>query len=162
MEFHPGTQPQEVLNRVNRLLYEKSLPHQFVTLFLFFLSPNGNGQFISAGHNPAYMFRSATGKVENLVSDLFVLGMFDSSTYQSSPLHLCQGDLLVVYSDGLTDARNRQDDMFGEERLLKLIQGEAPFGSQILEQKLLKAIEEFTEGMPQTDDITFVLVERFQ
>ena len=162
MEFHSGTQPQEVLNRVNRLLYEKSLPHQFVTLFLFFLSPNGSGQFISAGHNPAYMFRSASGKVEHLVSDLFVLGMFDSSTYQSSPLHLCQGDLLVVYSDGLTDARNRQDEMFGEERLLKLIQGEAPFGSQVLEQKLLKAIEEFTEGMPQTDDITFVLVERFQ
>ena len=58
MEFRSGTQPQEVLNRVNRLLCEKSLPLQFVTLFLFLLSPDGNGQFISAGHNPAYLFRS--------------------------------------------------------------------------------------------------------
>ncbi|HEV8416226.1 MAG TPA: SpoIIE family protein phosphatase [Bryobacteraceae bacterium] len=162
MEFHSGTQPQEVLNRVNRLLCEKSLSYQFVTLFLFLLGPDGNGQFISAGHNPAYLFRSATGKIEHLVSDHFVLGMFDSTTYQTCPLHLCQGDLLVVYSDGLTDARNRQDEMFGEKRLLDLISQEAPQGSQVLEQKLLKAIEEFTQGTPQTDDITFVVVEKYR
>src|SRR6478672_2182723 len=74
MEFHSGTEPHEVLNRVNRLLCEKSLPYQFVTLFLFLVSPNGSGQFINAGHNPAYLYRSATGKIEELVSDLFVLG----------------------------------------------------------------------------------------
>src|SRR6266550_1431684 len=66
MEFRSGTSPQEVLNRVNRLLCEKSLPAQFVTLFLFLLSPDGIGQFISAGHNPSYLFRSATGKIEKL------------------------------------------------------------------------------------------------
>ena len=60
MEFRAGTQPQEILNRVNRLLCEKSLPFQFVTLFLFVLGRNGGGQFISAGHNPTYLFRSAT------------------------------------------------------------------------------------------------------
>src|SRR5674476_1058275 len=51
MEFHSRTQPQEVLNRVNELIYRKSLPFQFVTLFLFLLGPDGMGQFISAGHN---------------------------------------------------------------------------------------------------------------
>ena len=107
------------------------------------------------------MFRSATGKIERLVSDLFALGMFDSASYQSCPLHLCQGDILTVYSDGLTDARNQQDEMFGEERLLTLIRQEAPSGSQALEQQLLKAIEEFTQGEPQTDDITFVVVEKY-
>src|ERR1700694_5557200 len=56
MEFRSGAQPDLVLNRVNRLLLEKSLPSQFVSLFLFLLSPNGAGQFISAGHNPAYLF----------------------------------------------------------------------------------------------------------
>ena len=84
MEFRSGTQPQEVLNRVNQLLCEKSLPFQFVTLFLFLLSPDGTGQFISAGHNPAYLFRSATGKIEKLVSDAYFLGMFDSA-YLSIP-----------------------------------------------------------------------------
>jgi serine phosphatase RsbU (regulator of sigma subunit) len=164
MEFRFGTQPQEVLNRVNRLLCEKSLPCQFVTLFLFLLSPHGMGQFISAGHNPAYLFRSATGKIEELVSDAYsyVLGVFDSASYQTRTLHLHKGDILVVYSDGLTDAQNQQEETFGEERLLKIIQQEAPSGSHALEQKFLKAIEEFTQGMPQTDDITFVVVEKCQ
>jgi serine phosphatase RsbU (regulator of sigma subunit) len=160
MEFRSGTRPQEALNRVNRLLYEKSLPSQFVTLFLFLLNPDGTGQFINAGHNPAYLFRSTTGEVEELGSDAYALGMFDSATYQSGALHLCKGDILVVYSDGLTDAHNGQDEMFGEERLLEIIRQEAPSGSQILEQTFLKAIEEFTQGMPQTDDITFVVVEK--
>jgi serine phosphatase RsbU (regulator of sigma subunit) len=160
MEFRSGTQPREVLNRVNQLLCEKSLPFQFVTLFLFLLSPNGIGQFISAGHNPAYLFRSATGKIEELHSDAYFLGMFDFASYQSRILHLCKGDILVVYSDGLTDAQNQQEEMFGEERLLEIIQQEAPSGSHALEQRFLKAIEEFTQGTPQTDDITFVVVEK--
>ena len=164
MEFRSRTQPQEVLNRVNQLLCEKSLPFQFVTLFLFLLSPQGMGQFISAGHNPAYLFRSATGKIEELVSDAhsYVLGIVDSASYQTRTLHLYKGDILVVYSDGLTDAQNQQEEVFGEERLLKIIQQEAPSGSHALEQKFLKAIEEFTQGMPQTDDITFVVVEKCQ
>jgi serine phosphatase RsbU (regulator of sigma subunit) len=162
MEFHSGTQLPEVLNRVNRLLREKSLPEQFVTLFLFLQSPEGGGQFISAGHNPAYLFRSASGKIEQLVSDLYALGMFDFATFESSAFQLDKGDILVVYSDGLTDARNQQDEMFGEERLLDLISQEAPGGSYALEQKLLKSIEEFTQGTPQTDDITFVVVEKYQ
>ena len=162
MEFHSRTQPQEVLNRVNRLLCEKSLPYQFVTLFLFLLSPDGMGQFISAGHNTAYLFRSATGTVEDLVSNATVLGLFDYVLYESSAFRLDKGDILVVYSDGLTDAENPQEEMFGEERLLRIIRQEAPSGSQALEARFLKAIEEFTQGMPQTDDITFVVVEKCQ
>ena len=73
MEFRSRSQPQEVLNRVNRLICEKSLPYQFVTLFLFLLGPDGTGQFINAGHNPAYLFRSVTGRIESLTSDLFAI-----------------------------------------------------------------------------------------
>ena len=161
-EFRYGTQPQEVLNRVNQLLYEKTLRDRFVTLFLFLLSPQGEGQFIGAGHDPAYLFRSATGKIEVLSSGNLILGAFTPVSYQSSPLHLHQGDILVVYSDGLTEARNQREEMFGEERLLKIIQQEAPSGSHAFQQKFLKAIEEFTQGMPQADDITFLVVEKYQ
>jgi sigma-B regulation protein RsbU (phosphoserine phosphatase) len=66
----------------------------------------------------------------------------------------------VVYSDGLTDAENPQEEMFGNERLLEIIQREAPSGSRAVEQGFLKAIEDFTQGMLQTDDITFVVVEK--
>jgi sigma-B regulation protein RsbU (phosphoserine phosphatase) len=160
MEFHSGTQPQEVLNRVNRLLCEKSLPFQFVTLFLFLLGPHGTGQFISAGHNPAYLFRSATGRIGKLISDSYILGMFDFAAYESRAFRLDKGDILVVCSDGLTDAQNQQEEMFGEKRLLAIIREVAPSGSDALERRFLQAIEEFTQGMPQTDDITFVVVEK--
>ena len=148
------------MHRINQLLCEKSLPFQFVTLFLFLLSSDGTGQFINAGHNPAYLFRSATGNIERLASDAYALGMFDFASYQSCPLHLSPGDILVVYSDGLPDAQNHQEEMFGEEKLLRLIREEAPLGSLALEKRLLKSIEEFTQGVPQTDDITFVIVEK--
>src|ERR1022692_520188 len=85
-----------------------------------------------------------------------------SPLIQSRTFRLDKGDILVVYSDGLTDAQNQQEEMFGKERLLKLIRQEAPSGSHALEQKFLEAIEEFTQGMPQTDDITFVVVEKCQ
>ena len=162
MEFRAGTQPQEILNRVNRLLCEKSLPFQFVTLFLFVLGQHGGGQFISAGHNPTYLFRSATGAIEALISDAYFLGMFDFASYQTREFHLAEGDILVVYSDGLTEAQNPQGEMFGEDRLLQVVRREAPLGSQAVEQGFLKAMEDFTMGIPQTDDITFVVVERCQ
>jgi serine phosphatase RsbU (regulator of sigma subunit) len=162
MEFRTKAQPQEILNRVNQLLCEKSLPFQFVTLFLFVLGPNGAGQFISAGHSPAYLFRSATGKIEKLIPDDYVLGMFDFASYQSRAFHLDKGDILVVYSDGLSDSETLQEEMFGEERLLELVKREAPEKGHALKKKLLTTIEEFTQGVPQTDDITFVVVEKCQ
>jgi sigma-B regulation protein RsbU (phosphoserine phosphatase) len=162
MEFHNSTEPTGILKRVNRLLCEKSLPGQFVTLFLFLQNARGMGQFISAGHNPAYLFRAATGKIEKLFSDAFFLGMFDEATFESRPFHLGTGDILVVISDGVTDAQNPSGDMFGEPRLLEIIRQEAPSGCCAIEPELLKGIEEFTEGMAQTDDITFVIVEKYQ
>jgi len=114
VEFRSSTQPEEVLNRVIRLLCDKSLPYQFVTLFLFLLKSDGAGVFISAGQNTAYLFRLATRKIEDLVPDSYALGMFDFATYQARPLRLDKGDILVVYSDGLTDAENLREEMFGE------------------------------------------------
>ena len=162
MEFHSGTGPHEVLNRVNRLLCEKSMPGQFVTLFLFLQSSQGSGQFISAGHNPTYIFRAATGKIEKLFSETFFLGMFDEATFESRPFHLNVGDTLVVVSDGLADAQNPNGEMFGEQRLLQIIRQEARSGGQAIEREFLKGIEAFTQGTAQTDDITFVVIEKYQ
>jgi sigma-B regulation protein RsbU (phosphoserine phosphatase) len=86
--------------------------------------------------------------------------MFDFAAYQCRPLHMERGDMLVIYSDGLTDAEGPHREMFGEERLLKIIAEVAPSGSRAVEQKLLKAIQDFTQDMPQTDDVTFVVVEK--
>lgn len=161
-EFRSHNEPVEILQRMNRLLCEKSLPQQFVTLFLFLLDPQGRGRFISAGHNPAYLFRGATGKILKLFSEAFFVGMFDFATYESQAFQLEKGDILVVISDGVTDSENPVREMFGEQKLLQIIRQEARWGAGAIEHKLLQAIEEFTQGMAQTDDITFLVVEKYQ
>jgi serine phosphatase RsbU (regulator of sigma subunit) len=159
-EFRSGTRLREVLHRVNRLLCERSLCSQFVTLFVFSLGTDGEGQYISAGHNRTWLFRSATGMIEILMPDSPVLGILPAASYPPRAFHLCKGDILVVNSDGLTDAENLQGEMFGEKRLREIIQREAPSGSKAVEEAFLKAIEDFTQGVPQTDDITFMVVEK--
>lgn len=86
--------------------------------------------------------------------------MFEFAVYKSSPFQLFSGDILFVYSDGLTDAENEQGKMFGTECLLNMIRREAQPGGDALRRGLLRAIEQFTGGTPQTDDITFVVVEK--
>lgn len=159
MELRSGTAAPDVVARINALLCEKSLPFQFVTLFLFLLDPQGKGSFISAGHNPVFLFRARTSEIECLVSEDHFVGMFDFATFESCPLQLAKGDILVVYSDGLTDAEDQQEEAFGKARLLKIIRETAPLGIGALEQRLLHSIREFTSAMPQTDDITLVMVE---
>ena len=161
MEFRARTPPEETLDRLNQLLLDKSLSFQFVTLFLFRMTSQGAGQFISAGHNPAYLFRAATGQIEDLAASGAILGFFHTVSYDDGPLQLSSGDVLVVYSDGLTDAANGEEEMFGEERLLEIIRQQAPAGGAALKETILKAITEFTMGMPQTDDITFLVVEKY-
>jgi len=162
MELRSGTEPYEALNRVNRLLCERSLPAQFVTLFLFVLSPDGVGRFISAGHTPVYIFRAATGKIESLVSDAYMLGMFEFATYRPRRFKLDRGDIMLIYSDGLTKAENPRGEVFGDDRLFEIIRRGALAGSEVVKQSLTNAIEEFTQGRPQADDVTFVMVEKWQ
>jgi sigma-B regulation protein RsbU (phosphoserine phosphatase) len=160
MEFRASTPPKEILDRLNQLLLDKSLSFQFVTLFLLLMTPQGSGQFISAGHNPAYLFRAATGRIEDLAASGAILGFFHTVSYDYGPLQLSIGDVLVIYSDGLTDAANGSEEMFGEERLLEIIRQQAPAGGAALKETILNAITAFTMGMPQTDDITFLVIEK--
>ncbi len=160
MEFRSGTRPAEVLARLNRLVCERSLDYQYVTMFVFVLNGEGAGQFISAGHNVGYLFHAGTGKIEKLRPEHYAVGMFADAAWQSRPLELGDGDMLVVYSDGLTDAQNGREEMFGETRLLELIRALGPAGIEAVREGLEAAVVSFTEGEPQLDDITFVLVER--
>lgn len=99
--------------------------------------------------------------IEDLSSDAPVLGIFHAASYQHRALQLSKGDILVVYSDGLTDAENSAGKMLGKRRLREIIQLEAPAGSKAVEEAFLRAIGDFTQGVPQTDDITFLVVEKF-
>ncbi len=159
-EFRTTERPGEILNRVNKLLCQRTSANRFVTLALFLLNAQGKGEFLSAGHNVVYLFRAASREVEELFSSGLPLGMFPFASYQSCALELYPGDILVIYSDGLTDAQNRAEEEFGEERLRNLIRLEGSAGAAALKKNLLVGIDEFTAGANQVDDITFLLVER--
>ena len=160
VECRSGKPLNEAVQLVNLYLCEKSRSNRFVTLFLFSIGDDGRGEFISAGHNPAYLFRTATGEIEELAAQGLILGAFTFSSYAATPLEMGAGDILVVYSDGITEAMNPNDDMFGEERLVKLIQENSKKGCRELERIILKAIQDFTEGRAQTDDMTMVIVQK--
>lgn len=160
MEVRSGTEPAQALDKLNKFLCERSQPNRFVTLFLVQLTPAGDGFFISAGHNTAYLYRAATAAVEELASEHLILGAFSFAEYASRPLRLHKGDLLVVYSDGLTEAADPAGEMFGEARLIELIRREGSKGAENLEMTILGTLEDFTQGRSQTDDITLMLVEK--
>jgi hypothetical protein len=160
--FRSGTAPAEILTRINELLYEKSLSFQYVTIFLFVLKPDGTGEFISAGHNPVYIYRAATGSIEHLLAEHYFAGMFDFATYETRPFRMDRGDILLIYSDGLTEAEDRCDHMFGERRLLDLFRATGRSGGLALQANLLAELKTFTLGTPQGDDITFVIVEKLE
>ncbi len=159
-EFRTTLRPGEILDRVNKLLCHRTPANRFVTLALFLLNTQGKGEFLGAGHTVVYLFRAASREVKELFSSGMPLGMFPFASYQSSPLELHPGDILVIYSDGLTDAQNRAAEEFGEERLRNLIRSESSAGAAALKKSLLAGIEEFTAGADQVDDIAFLLLER--
>ena len=162
LQLRSGIDSTEALARANRFLCERSQANRFVTLFLFSLDESGKGHYVGAGHNPAYLYRKEDGTIEELRSENLVLGAFDFADYSATPIQLNQGDLLVVYSDGLTEAENMKGDMFEEERLIKLIQENGSKGAGTLQKSILDAIENFTQNRAQTDDITFLLTERIK
>ncbi len=160
MQFRSGAEPKAALDELNRFVCERSQANRFVTLFLFTLDSRGRGSFISAGHNPSYLLRAATGEVDELTSEDMILGAFSFATYQAHSVEMAPGDVLVVYSDGLTEAENPEEEMFGERRLVDLIRRNAHLGADGLEEKIFQALDGFTRGHDQTDDITFILAER--
>ena len=160
MQLRANVSMHEALNRLNQFLCEKSSSSRFVTMFMFTLDSEGRGHYINAGHNTAYIFRAGTREIEEVVSNNMIVGAFAFATYDSVPLELGKGDLLVAYSDGLTEAEGKDGEPFGEDRLKDIIRAEASGGSKHLEGKLLEAIQNFTLGRSQTDDITIMIVER--
>jgi len=159
LRLQDGDQPAAALNRLNRFLCTKS-SGKFATMFLCSIAPDGKGQYISAGHNPAFIYRAADGTIDELASTSLILGMFDFAMFEATPIELRPGDVLLAYSDGLTEAENVQEEMFGEDRVKEIIRREAPAGTDRLHDAVIASIAEFTRGRDQSDDITLVIAER--
>jgi phosphoserine phosphatase RsbU/P len=157
--FGSGRSPSEAINDLNTFFCKKPA-RQFATMFVMASRPDGTGEYISAGHNPAYVYRAKSGTVDELESTGLILGAFDFASFEAQPLRLDPGDVLLAYSDGLTDAEAPSGEMFGELRVKELVADRARQGGGHLHEAILNSIQEFTGGRVQTDDITLVIAER--
>ena len=106
------------------------------------------------------MFKPAKSSIDELTSNNIIVGAFKTAQYAASPLKLDVGDVLLVYSDGLTEAENPKGDMLGEEAIRQVVLTEAGGGAAHLENRLLETVHDFTRGHSQSDDITVVIIER--
>ena len=87
------------------------------------------------------------------------MGAFPDSAYEQERLDLVPGDVILFYTDGVTDARNGDQEMFGEERLLDLVQSERGRSAGEIRQAVLTAVNVFVHGAPQFDDITLIVLK---
>lgn len=155
----------EVLARVNDYVINDMKKGMFVTIFYLIIdSKKRRINYASAGHNPMILYRNSTKQTYYLNPKGFPLGiqlpekdMF-RNYIESDTIQLAQDDILLIYTDGITEAMNRRRELFGEERLLKVLRQYGHHPVVPFVEKLKDSIHSFTEGSPQYDDITLVAI----
>lgn len=156
--------PGEAMTMLNQDLAERSDEGMFVTLFLGLLSPDGGLRRVNAGHTPPLLYRAASGEIQELRGDGPALSMMPDFQYTSGePLVLAAGDVLLCFTDGLTEARSKSDpdDLLGDDKLRAIFVEAARAGQSAREitEVLVRAVLEFSGGLRE-DDMTIVAVRR--
>jgi len=147
-----------VFSRVNLYLCERSGEDRYATVFYGVLDKMGRFEYVNAGHVPP-LLRRKSGALEGLGSANFPVGMFAEAEYQSARVQLETGDYLVIYTDGVSEAANPQNEMFEEGRLRKIMENFKGDSVQQLGDAIREGMKEFTEGAAQSDDITILVVQ---
>ncbi len=149
-----------LLEKLNRHILESTMPNKFITMFLAELDPaTGRLLYANAGHNPALLLRG-DGRVEELGSGGVPLGLLPGSRYQARELTIEPGDLLCVYSDGITEAEAMDDEEYGTERLGSVLREHQGDPAAAVLAAICAAVEGFSRGRPQGDDQTLLVVRR--
>jgi serine phosphatase RsbU (regulator of sigma subunit) len=146
--------------QLSKMLARHTDGRRFVTAFLALLDPRtGTLTYTNAGHNPA-LFIQADGKVRNLEAQGLPLAMLPGNAYEEATLDLAAGDLLVVYTDGITEAADPRDEEFGLEALTRLVVAQRQETLEALDAALLGELDRFTQGAPYLDDRTLLMLRR--
>jgi serine phosphatase RsbU (regulator of sigma subunit)/pSer/pThr/pTyr-binding forkhead associated (FHA) protein len=148
--------PGVMMAAVNRSLLTRAVEARFATLFLGVLDPAGTLTYSNAGHSPPFLFSSAGA--QRLAGGGTVLGVFDGARYESVTVQLQRGDTVVVFSDGVSEARNPQGEEFGDDRICSTLAPLAGLPVQAILDALLAAVRDFAATVAQNDDITAVVV----
>jgi phosphoserine phosphatase RsbU/P len=146
-----------LLNDMNRLLCASTETHKYATFFYCVYEDHQRRLvYVNAGHNPPIVFR-ADGGIERLEIGGLVVGMLPDVVYKKGVMDLKPGDILLIYSDGLTEAMNSGEEEFGEERVIKTICNNKKLPVEELRDLILSEANEFVGEVPQHDDLTLVL-----
>lgn len=158
--FAPEADALDALGaRTNAILCRDGLPNRFATLVYAVVGAGaGRVRLLNAGHLPVAVVH-ATG-VRTYPATSMPLGIVPYATFFEQGIDLAPGEKLVIYSDGVTEARNESGDFFGDERLLSLLRAGVAMEGAALGQRIVAAVEHFTGDEPQSDDVSLVIVER--
>ncbi|HET9229007.1 MAG TPA: SpoIIE family protein phosphatase [Thermoanaerobaculia bacterium] len=149
-----------LVEQLNRHILESSTSNKFITLLIAELEPRtGVLRYLNAGHNPGYLVR-VNGRVEELSSSGIPLGLLPNGRYQPRELVIEPGDIVCLYSDGITEAESAEDQEFGTERLIEILRRHPGFTLQEVLETIQGAVTRFAVGRPQYDDQTVVLLRR--
>jgi serine phosphatase RsbU (regulator of sigma subunit) len=152
-----GADPVKVFNHVNRFLCTHSEVGRYATMFMGIVGSDGMLEYIKAGHPSPLLLRK--GKVSELDSEgSFPVGLILEAEFESARLQLQPEDTLVLYSDGVTEAENVEHDLFEVSGLTQALAGKSESTVEALRESILDAVHDFTEGAPQSDDLTLLVV----
>jgi phosphoserine phosphatase RsbU/P len=149
---------EEMMFRTNHFLNERTGGEQYATIFYCTVEASGLMRWVNAGHPPP-LLAHASGKLDALAANGVPVGMMGETTYPVEESQLQPGDKIVMYSDGLTEARNSQREFYGLKRLCEVVSHGAGASCQDLHAAILSAVGEFTQGAPQNDDVSLVVLE---
>ena len=155
-----GLPVNEIFIRANEKLCENNESGMFVTAWMGILDLNtGNMQFANAGHNPP-LLKHADGSFEYLKTRAgFVLAGMEGVQYRATEIALAPGDRLFLYTDGVPEATNADNKLYGEDRLLEFINQKSTVDAKVLLPALKANIDEFVGDAPQFDDITMLMLD---
>jgi sigma-B regulation protein RsbU (phosphoserine phosphatase) len=149
--------PTQIVFKLNRLIHEASAQNRFATFAVFFYKPQTRSlTYVNAGHNAPLLLRGK--EVVRLERGGPVLGLFPDCTYEQETIQIEPGDLLLVYSDGVTESINPAGDEWCEEGLIAVMQHRRK-GAEAIVKDVFEALHTFANGTPQPDDITLLVFE---
>ncbi len=150
----------ECLRRTNTLLYRSTDPGKFVTAFFCVLDPGAHRlRFSSAGHNPPILLR-ASGEVQMLEVGGLILGVMEDTEYEDAVCELDPGDVLVIYSDGISEAPDSDGGEFGEQGIIDVLVRERQQSAATILDAVVKAALDFSGDQLQMDDMTMIVLKR--
>jgi sigma-B regulation protein RsbU (phosphoserine phosphatase) len=156
-----GRSPREAISRVNDLIIADSYSEWFVTLFYGLLDPKwGILTYVNAGHPRPLWLRSKGKKMEKLAADGIALGVFEGIQLEEKAVQIEPGDVIMMYTDGISEALDIQGNLYGEKRIQTILKRAADDPPEQIVDKLRKDVAAFAKGKPQSDDLTAILLKR--